>query len=277
MSKFALLIGMNYKGSDSPLNGCINDVKAVRKYLIEKRGYDKNDISVLRDDLPNSTEPTRDSILFYLQDLIYKANQNNAEEIFFWFSGHGDNDGTGPNLSLTGEVDKKNEYILTSDFNVIIDNEIRELIGGLNSTTIMYIVMDCCRSGTNTDLPYVYDVKNSKLRKIQDNTSSISDYDNKTVYAISGCADNDFSTDGPLHVPFNDPDDVNYSIRANNRAGGLMSIQLLKLLNSNSGYTFLNCLRVLRVNIQNFGNSTGQPKIQQPLLCSSVPLNVTLK
>jgi hypothetical protein len=282
MSKLALLIGINYKDSDSPLNGCINDVKAVRKYLIEKRGYNKDNITVLRDDI-DGIIPTRDNILYYLGNLIYQANTNNSQEIFFHFSGHGDNDR--PDQDIVGEKDKKNEYLLTSDLNIVFDNEIREIIGGtgengtpaLNSNTIMYIIMDCCRSGTNTDLPYVYDVKNGKLRKIQDYKEQISDYDNKTVYSISGCADNDFATDGPLYTPFNDQNDSNFSILPNERAGGLLTISILKLLNSNSGFTYLNCLRKLRTDIQNFGKNNNDPKIQQPLLCSSIPVNVTIK
>ena len=282
MSKLALLIGINYQGSDSPLKGCINDVKAMRKYLIEKRGYNKDNITVLRDDI-DGINPTRDNILYYLGNLIYQANTNNSEEIFFHFSGHGDNDQ--PSIDITGEKDNKNEYIVTSDLDIVFDNEIRETIGGtgengtpaLNSNTIMYIIMDCCRSGTNTDLPYVYDVKNGKLRKIQDYKQDITNYDNKTVYSISGCSDSDFSTDGPLYAPFTDQNDSNYTITPNERAGGLLTITLLKLLNSNLGYTYLNCLRKLRTDIQNYGKNIGETKIQQPLLSSSIPVNVTLK
>ena len=39
MSKFALLVGINYYNTNYQLYGCINDVIMMRKYLIEKRGY----------------------------------------------------------------------------------------------------------------------------------------------------------------------------------------------------------------------------------------------
>ena len=39
MSKFALLIGINYKGTSNELNGCINDVMNMRDVLIKHFGY----------------------------------------------------------------------------------------------------------------------------------------------------------------------------------------------------------------------------------------------
>lgn len=37
--KKALLIGINYTGSNHALNGCINDAMNIRKFLVEERGY----------------------------------------------------------------------------------------------------------------------------------------------------------------------------------------------------------------------------------------------
>lgn len=278
--KLALLIGANYKDSDYPLNGCINDIKIMRKYLIEVRNYDKNNITILRDDLENFIQPTRDNIVNNLINLINEANNpiNNVTEVFLHFSGHGNNDlGSGDTLNIIGEVDKKNEYIFTSDSNIIVDNEIRDILKNLSDTITMYIVMDCCRSGTNIDLPFVYDVKNSKLRRIQNTSSVISDYINKNIYSISGCTDKETSSDGGKYLPFNDPEDINFSITPNNTYGGLLTAELLKLLRSNSGFTFLNCLRRLRVNIKKYDNKIGDKKIQQPLLSTSMPVKVNLK
>ena len=36
MSKKALLIGINYIGTSSALNGCINDVENIKRYLLTK-------------------------------------------------------------------------------------------------------------------------------------------------------------------------------------------------------------------------------------------------
>jgi hypothetical protein len=47
MSKFALLIGINYNNTVNKLFGCINDIIMTRKHLIEKCGYNDNNITVL--------------------------------------------------------------------------------------------------------------------------------------------------------------------------------------------------------------------------------------
>lgn len=37
--KKALIIGINYTGSDHQLNGCINDAMNVRDFLVRDRGF----------------------------------------------------------------------------------------------------------------------------------------------------------------------------------------------------------------------------------------------
>ena len=272
--KLALLIGCNYENTDNKLQGCINDIKIMRKYLITQANYDKNDIIVLRDDLEEFEQPTRENILLKLQYLVEQANipANNITELFLHFSGHGNNDLVDKysNLEITGEIDKKNEYIFSSDLNIVVDNEIRYILKDLSSNIPMYIVMDCCHSGTNIDLPYAYDIKNGKLRKIQDNSNKIIDYRDKKIYSISGCTDYQTSLDGGQYKPFDDPDDINFSILPNKRKGGLLTSKLIPLLNS--GYTFFNCLARLRNDVRKYSNNT-----QEPLLNSSEQINVKQK
>lgn len=48
--KFAVIIGINYTGTDNQLNGCIHDANNSSQFLQEKYGYLSENIMVLTDD-----------------------------------------------------------------------------------------------------------------------------------------------------------------------------------------------------------------------------------
>ena len=64
MTKKALLIGCNYKGTSSELRGCINDVKNIKAFLLNN-GYSAENMTVMTDDLSSSNElyPNKVNIL----------------------------------------------------------------------------------------------------------------------------------------------------------------------------------------------------------------------
>ncbi len=244
MSKFALLVGINYYNTNYQLYGCINDVIMMRKYLIEKRGYLNENILVLRDDSQTFLKPNRENIINELNKLIVKANQNNSSEIFFHYSGHGtfapDRNGD--------EADRKDEYICPSDLKCISDDEIRIILGNLNNNTKMYSIMDCCHSGTNMDLPYLYTQINGKLTLIQNNSKKYANLLNKNIISISGCRDDQYSADAYNVYQIMQNNDINYSI-TNNRAGGALTSCLLNILNTN--IQIENCIIPLQNNMRN--------------------------
>jgi len=82
MSKKALLVGINYKGTSSELKGCITDVDNIKGYLL-KNGYSSQNITVLTDE--TAIKPTRVNILKHLLELIV----SDAKTLFFHYSGHG--------------------------------------------------------------------------------------------------------------------------------------------------------------------------------------------
>ena len=45
--KRALLIGINYIGTANELAGCINDIANISNILINRCGYNQNDVTVL--------------------------------------------------------------------------------------------------------------------------------------------------------------------------------------------------------------------------------------
>jgi metacaspase-1 len=55
----ALIIGINYFGSNHQLNGCINDAMNVRNFLIQDRGFSPapHDMVLLTDEPANRGTP----------------------------------------------------------------------------------------------------------------------------------------------------------------------------------------------------------------------------
>jgi hypothetical protein len=254
-NKFALLIGINYIDSQNQLSGCINDVIMVRKYLMEKKGYLDSNIVMMREDSNKFQMPNRANIITQLTELINKANQNNASEIFFHYSGHGTY-GIDRNRE---EFDGRDEMICPVDLKMITDDELRAIISKLNNTTQMYAIMDSCHSGTNLDLPYVYNYINNRFVLIQNNAVRYREFANKNIFSISGCRDEQYSADA--YQIYSSLSDVpEYSINSN-RSGGALTFFLLNLLNE--GVHFIDCLQPLQRNLAN-------SKFDQvPLLSSS--------
>ncbi len=87
--KFALLIGINYKGiEDSELIGCIDDVLRMKDMLINELGYQEKNIMVLRDDTENrELYPTKKNIINKLEEFV--TNKTNDDDLWFHYSGHG--------------------------------------------------------------------------------------------------------------------------------------------------------------------------------------------
>lgn len=82
----ALLIGINYFGTDGELRGCINDVRNVSAFLMERYGYKREDMVTLTDDQQNPVlQPTKDNILRAMQWLVADAQPNDA--LFLHYSG----------------------------------------------------------------------------------------------------------------------------------------------------------------------------------------------
>jgi len=82
----ALLIGINYFRQQGELRGCINDVRNVSNFLIERHRYRREDMVVLTDDQQNPMSiPTKANILRAMAWLVSGAEQNDS--LFFHYSG----------------------------------------------------------------------------------------------------------------------------------------------------------------------------------------------
>ena len=112
--KKAVLIGINYPGTDGELRGCVTDVERMAQCLIELYGFDERDINVLIDTDPGYTKPTGKNIRRALHDLVRYAQCGDI--LFVHYSGHGTR-----LPAETGEPDDTgyDECIVPSDMNLI--------------------------------------------------------------------------------------------------------------------------------------------------------------
>ncbi|RLV92000.1 Metacaspase-1 [Spathaspora sp. JA1] len=156
--KKALLVGINYFGSKQELKGCINDVKTMSKFLVDRWGYKWEDIVILTDDQHELARiPTKDNIIRAMQWLVKDARPNDS--LVFHYSGHG-----GQTEDLDGDEESGyDDVIYPVDFQQaghIVDDDmhaimVRPLPAGCRLTALY----DSCHSGTALDLPYVYSTK----------------------------------------------------------------------------------------------------------------------
>eukprot|EP01087_Luapelamoeba_hula_P024872 TRINITY_DN962_c0_g1_i1.p1 TRINITY_DN962_c0_g1~~TRINITY_DN962_c0_g1_i1.p1 ORF type:complete len:453 (-),score=92.59 TRINITY_DN962_c0_g1_i1:126-1370(-) len=156
----ALLIGISYKNTARPLQGCINDVNNIKKHLIEgfKFPSDSNSMHILTDDQTDAAKrPTRANMIAQFKWLVEGAAP--GDSLFLHYSGHG-----GQAEDVDGDEDDGfDETILPEDYATrgqIVDDEMHEiLVKPLRPGVRLTVIFDSCHSGTALDLPYVYGEK----------------------------------------------------------------------------------------------------------------------
>ena len=224
--KFALLIGINYKGSDCELKGCINDVLKVKEKLINKFGYKEENITLLTEETKN--KPTAQSIIDSITNLVFKTVTYPNSELWIHYSGHG---ASVPDKN-NDEKDGMDEVIVPLDYNksgIISDDTLHQLLQYLPAQTKCICFFDCCHSGTILDLKYRYSKTGSEM--IENSKSRIK----AKVFLISGCKDNQTSAD--------------FYNQLNNNWAGAMTTAFINVLN-NSNHQ-INCNNLLS-NMQKY-------------------------
>lgn len=137
MAKRALCVGINdYPGSNMDLAGCVNDAHDW-KSLLEGRGYTA---ALLLD-----KDGTRANILDGLKQLLKDARE--GDSLVFTFSGHGswlpDDD--------RDEPDARDEMMCPHDVmkdQYLLDDDLFELFCGKPAGARLYVIADCCHSGS---------------------------------------------------------------------------------------------------------------------------------
>jgi len=149
----SLLIGINYIGSSHALRGCHSDVRNVAEFL-SYRGYSSSqrDQVILRDDQKGAFYPNGHNILAAMDWLVSEPNTT----CFLHYSGHG-GQVPDPDGDRTTGLD---DTIVPVDYetNGQIDSDTlhRHLVTALAPGSTLFIVFDCCHSGSAVELPFVY-------------------------------------------------------------------------------------------------------------------------
>jgi hypothetical protein len=180
-NKLAITIGINYDNDDTDsndLSGCINDLNNINQFLLEKCNFCSSNVISLC-----NNEATKDNIESAIETMVQFSNNNENAELWFSFSGHGGQ------INSFVENDGKNEVIYPCDYTTegyITDNWLNyNLINSLSENSNLFVLMDCCHSGTNLDLPYKFIndkiVQTKKPYKILANVVKISSCNDKQV------------------------------------------------------------------------------------------------
>lgn len=183
MAKLALLIGINYQGTNAELRGCIPDAVATKKMITEKLGY--NEIKLMTD----NTEilPTKHNIMKALIHLADRSWDEDVTQIWISYAGHGtykmDPDGD--------EDDHKDECLCPLDFRengYLTDDTLNHLLGLICPNVTLTCMIDACHSETILDMKYRY-IAGRKTNVIENPNCKIA----CNAIMISGCRDDQTS------------------------------------------------------------------------------------
>lgn len=151
--KKSLLIGINYTGSENELRGCHQDVKNVAEFLMY-RGYSDDPRSqvVMRDDLEDAYYPSGHNILAAIDWLVSEPGTCN----FMHYSGHGSQVSDPSGMHPTGLLDTICPVDFRTKGQINSDLLHEHLVTRMAPNSTLFVILDCCHSGSALELPYVY-------------------------------------------------------------------------------------------------------------------------
>lgn len=254
MKSKAVLFGLNYSQCKNinTLNGCINDVKDMRDYLVQKYSIP---CDVYTDDNVNIEEnysTTKEGMLDRLNELALLSHSEMLDLAFIHYSGHG----SYVRDRSFDERDGKDECIIPSDCETngyILDDDISEVLSKFNSNTKVVCIFDCCHSATICDVKYSWE--GQFKRRIENLNSRIT----AKVLTLSGCLDDQTSADA-------------YIADQSKYAGALTNTLLFILkLNGELNNDIFELVNLLRIALRKQGYE------QVPKLCSTYNLTFDKK
>jgi len=157
---FALLVGINEYDPECgvpSLRGCVNDVRAMERLLVDSFGIPAENILTLLDSTATAAAIQNGFQSHLVQNAMRRSGQgapqvDDAPAFLFYFSGHGSQA-----RDLSGiEPDGMDETLVAYDSRTpgvydIRDWELGEWIAQLNAVTEeVTVILDCCHSGSGT-------------------------------------------------------------------------------------------------------------------------------
>lgn len=152
MTKKALLVGINYPGTNHALRGCVNDVMLMSGVLSQHFGFLPKNKRMLTD-----ASATTRNILNRLEWLV--ADARPGDVLYFHYSGHG-SQMVDQNYDQDYEPDGLDEIICPIDLDwrrrVIRDDDLKRVFNKVPEGVNLTVVLDCCHSGGGADHMYQY-------------------------------------------------------------------------------------------------------------------------
>ena len=153
IKKRALLIGLNYTNTNNELGGCINDTINLQSLIKNYFNYSESNITIMTDDKSGKYYPIRENIIYQLDNLITQVIEENLDEIWISYSGHG----SYTRDTNRDETDNYDEVICPLDYSTsggITDDTIHKYLARIPTSCRVICLFDCCHSGTICDLQY---------------------------------------------------------------------------------------------------------------------------
>ena len=147
---YALLVGIDEYLNVSPLQGCVNDITAIKEYLearVDSDGFHLHLHTLLNKDA------TRQAIIDGFRQHLCQAG--NEDVAFFYYAGHGSQE-EAPEEFWSIEPDRLNETLVCYDSRSpggwdLADKEMAKLIAEIaQKNPHITIIMDCCHSSSGT-------------------------------------------------------------------------------------------------------------------------------
>jgi len=205
----ALLVGINYVGTEAELRGCVADTYRLQQALVESGTCSQNDVRLLGDHSFGTTYPTRANMLKQIRAFVRKGRRTRGiRSVVLHFSGHGTQlwddsqvgagDDGGPAADQDIEHDLRDEALCPVDYAVagmIRDDDlykaVREALAD-DTDTAVFVLLDCCNSGSGADLPFRAELADDGAWAHHvDGVDELAGH----VTMISGCADHQYSAD----------------------------------------------------------------------------------
>lgn len=255
MSKLALVIGCGYPGNSRlTLSGTVNDAYNMELFL-EKMGFNVTNMNDRKYNSNDHLYPSKKNILTQIKNLLLMAIDKKIYNTVIYFAGHGIQSAYNNNPN---ELDGKDEYIVPSSFNIddintaIKDDEINAVLNNTikhQKNMNLFMMFDCCHSGTNADLKYTYDYTGKLTGK---STSSNTDID-ASIIKLSGCLDSGVSIETVV----------------NGQSQGVLTSSFIHIVNNNN--TAIDNIFTISKSIYSFTSKYGQ----KPCVSSSKDLRDT--
>ena len=190
----ALLVGINYVGTQYALGGCINDVLNVEKQLRtffpgSSSSSSSSEYRVLTD--ATAMKPSKANIMASIDWLV--SGLKSGENVMFHFSGHGGRVKDTNGDEVTG-LDSCIYPCNDGRMEMITDDELRTALAErLPAGCKCFAVLDACHSGTGVDLRYKWETPKSGTLAYSEDAKYAKT--NGDIIFLSGCMDTEYAAD----------------------------------------------------------------------------------